>query len=395
MNKKTLALAAITALYFSTAFAADLRMFGHAHVDIRVNAPDSHSTVNSNDSTLGVKASADFSGFKAYFKHTFLIDGFDGDSLLGENDASYFNLYGDFGSVRLGHQPTSASVAYLFTGNNHLRDSIADFSHIGFTEYETTKALVYELPIYSGFTLAIGANANGDQTNTLFSSPSLGLMYDEGHGMKLGFGYELIHDRELDAITEYYLNTIEGLNIKAPSSDSKMLQLGGSYTFDNIMVGAQFEQTKNLLLAESGITSLYGIIPQDGVDRTSFGLSGKLTFGNNALSVNLGTERVKKSGDEAENHFASIALNHTINKRVNAYIAFRNKNADVENMKKIVGNSSNQQFLDSLTQRRAVAGRARQRRVAALRRRRAGPRSTRCSRPSSRRRTRTRGRGVP
>ncbi len=355
MNKKMLTLTAAAVLSTSAAFAADVRMFGHAHLDLRANAPDSYGTVNSNDSTLGFRVSADFSDFKAYFKHTFLVDGFDGDSLLGENDASYFNIYGDFGSVRVGHQPTSASLAYLFTGNNHLPDSIADFSNVGFTEYEQTKAFVYELPVYSGFTLALGVNANGDTTEKLFSSPSIGLMYDEGHGLKLGFGYEVIDDRGLDLIAQY-LNQVEGLNVGPQASNSKMLQLGGSYEFDNIMVGAQFEQTQNLLVAESVASSRYGIIPQDGVDRTSFGVSGKLTFGNNALSVNLGTEKIEDdAGNEANNHFASIALNHTINKRVNTYIAFRNKHGDVADLQTILKNGVTSQEIENLIRQRAVA----------------------------------------
>ncbi len=362
MNKKILTLVtAITACSVSTAYAVDIRLFGHVHADIQVNAPDSHSTVNNNGSTLGFKVSADFSGFKAYFKHVFLVDGLDGDSLLSENDASYFHLYGGdfFGSLRFGHQLTSAGVAYNFVGNNHLPDSTADFGNIGFAEYKTTKTLVYQLPAYSGFTLAIGAsaNANGDGTNKLLSSPSIGLMYDEGHGLKLGFGYEIIDDRALGDIVQSLNGTdAENLSIdNPPSSDSKMLQLGGSYTFDNITVGAQFEQTKNLLLAESGIPSFYGIIPQDGVDRTSFGVSGKMAFGHNsALSVNLGTEKVKKLMDEANNHFISIALNHTINERVNTYIAFRNKNTDMANMQKIIGDDQ-QQMINSLIDQRAVA----------------------------------------
>ncbi len=352
MNQTMLALAAAAALSVSTTFATDVRMFGHAHVDIRLNSPDSHTTVNNNQSTLGLQASSEFADFKAYFKHVFLVDGLDGSSLLGENDASYVNVYGDFGSVRLGHQPTAASLAYLFTGNNHLPDAITDFSHIGFTEYETTKTLVYELPVSPGFTLAVGASANGDTTDKLFASPSLGLMYDNGRGVKLGFGYEVIDDRGLI--------DIPGTNIKAGKNDSKMLQLGGSYTFDNIIVGAQLEQTRNLLLAESGLSSLdanirslisarygsssiIGILPQDGVDRTSFGISGKITFGKNALSANLGTEKIGNSTDEATNYFTSVALNHTINKEVNAYIAFRNKNADVANMQKITGSNNNEQ----------------------------------------------------
>jgi predicted porin len=358
VNKKMLALSAMmTACSFSTAHAVDIRLFGHVHADIRVNAPESHSTVNNNDSSLGFRASADFSGFKAYFQHVFLVDGLDGDSLLDENTASYFHLYGGnfFGSLKLGHQPTSAGVAYDFIGNNHLPDSIANFSDIGFTEYEATKTLVYQLPTYAGFTLAIGASAsvNGDNTSKLFASPSIGLMYDEGHGLKLGFGYEIIDDRALGAIAQD-LNDAQGFRIGPQSSDSKLLQLGGSYTFDNITVGAQFEQTQNLLPAESGVPSSYNIVPQDGIDRTSFGVSGKMTFGNSALSVNLGTEKVENSTDEANNHFASIALNHTINERVNTYIAFRNKNTDMTNMQRIIG-SNQPKIIDGLVEQRTVA----------------------------------------
>jgi predicted porin len=354
VNKKLLALTTVAA-FSTSAVLANITVYGTAHIDAQVNTPDTHGTINSNNSTLGFKVSTELAGLQAYFKHEFIVGGLDGDEFLEKTDTSYISLAGDFGALRLGRQDTPATQARNSVGNNHLPDSIADFGRTEFTEYKQTKNLSYESNTYSGFKAVIGAIAVEDTTRDLLDSLSLGLIYDEGHGIKLGLGYETIDDRGVNDIAKY-LREEQGLNVGEQKNDSSLLQFGGSYTFDNVMLGAQFEKTKNLLVSEADPTSKYGIIPQDGVDRTAFGISGKVTFGNNAFSVNLGTEKIEKDGTEANNHFAGVALNHTINKQVNTYIAFRNKHGDRANLSKIIGDgivSSTE--IENFIRQRAVA----------------------------------------
>lgn len=346
MNKKLLMLA--TAAAFSTSAAlADIKVYGTAHVDMRVNAPDSYGSVNSNNSTLGFKISTDLAGLKAYFKHHFTVSGVDSDIFLAKTDTSYLSLQGDFGALRLGNQDTPATLALRFVGNNPLRYSIADFNRIGFTEYDRTKVLLYESNIYSGFKAAIGAISIENTTRDLLDSHSIGLMYDEGHGMKLGFGYETIDDQGIGDIAR-------ALGVGTQKNDSSLLQFGGSYTFDNIMLGAQFEKTKNLLIDDPNSRG-YGLIPQDGVDRTAFGVTGKVTFGNNALSINLGQEKIETDQAAKKVNFASVALHHTINKQVSTYIAFSNKNAGTPDFKTAAQNNNLDSAVTSLIKQRALA----------------------------------------
>ena len=334
MNKKQLILA--TATLLTTSAFADIRMYGTAHVDLRMNEPASDTTLNSNSSILGFKFTTDLSGLKAYFKHNVVVDGIDGDEFLNGTDTSYLSLQGRLGTLRLGLRDTPATQAITAVGNNHLPDSIVDFNRVGFTEYSQTRTLAYETPVYSGFSAVFGGVSIKDPATSLFDSLSLGLMYNEGHGLKLGLGYEQLDKRDVASVA----NSLDPNNVVANNlinQDSKisLLQFAASYTFDTMTIGAQFEQTENALGSE-GNTSKYGLIPQDGVDRTVAGVSIKNVSGKNTFSLSMGTEKIEQGNNEATHHFTGIGYDRAFTQHFNAYIAFKNRYGNATKLNNVI-----------------------------------------------------------
>ena len=253
MNKKQLILA--TATLLTTSAFADIRMYGTAHVDLRLNEPASDTTLNSNSSILGFKFTTDLAGLKAYFKHNVVVDGIDGDEFLNGTDTSYLSLQGRLGTLRLGLRDTPATQAITAVGNNHLPDSIVDFNRVGFTEYSQTRTLAYETPVYAGFSAVLGGVSIEESTTRLFDSLSLGLMYNEGHGLKLGLGYEILDRHDVANITSNLTanatnnsNSAAIADLSNPDSKINLLQFAASYTFDTMTIGAQVEQTENALV---------------------------------------------------------------------------------------------------------------------------------------------------
>lgn len=353
MNKKQLILAT-AALVTTTAALADISMYGTAHVDLRLNEPASNATLNSNNSILGFKFTTDLSGLKAYFKHNVVVSGIDSedDQFLNGTDTSYLSLQGRLGTLRLGLRDTPATQAVGSVGNNHLPDSIVDFSQVGFTEYNKTRSLAYETHPYAGFSMVFGGISIEDADRSLFDSLSLGLMYNEGNGLKLGLGYEKLDSHDIISI----VNTLEknGVNPDLTNQDSKisLLQLAASYTFDNLTIGAQLEQIENAL-GSAGNTSKYGLIPQEGVDRTIAGVSIKNVSGKNTFSLSMGTEKIERGNNEATHHFTGIAYSRAFTQHFNAYIAFRNKYGNATKLTNAI--STNLVDVSSLAKERNLA----------------------------------------
>ena len=337
MNKKQLILAT-AALVTTTAALADISMYGTAHVDLRLNEPASNATLNSNNSILGFKFTTDLSGLKAYFKHNVVVSGIDSedDQFLNGTDTSYLSLLGRLGTLRLGLRDTPATQAVSSVGNNHLPDSIVDFSQVGFTEYSKTRSLTYETHPYAGVSVILGGISIEDASKSLFDSLSLGLMYDEGYGLKLGLGYEQLDKHDVASVADSLdPDDIAANNLGNQDSKISLLQFAASYAFDNVTIGAQLEQTENAL-GGIGSTSKYGLIPQDGVDRTVAGVSIKNVSGKNTFSLSMGTEKIEANNNEATHHFTGIAFNRAFTQHFNAYIAFKNKYGNATKLNNVI-----------------------------------------------------------
>ncbi|MEL6722039.1 MAG: porin [Pseudomonadota bacterium] len=320
MNKKLVALA-VAAAFAAPVAMAQITLYGKVHADLRMtdDGDDDMWSINSNTSKLGFKGHTDLGdGMKALFKFETTYSGLDASSTLGSPRNTYIGLSGAKGALLVGRHDTPAKMAFYAAGNDHLGDSIIDFNKVdkatgaGFTEKRQANSVVYIAPAMSGFKVAVaampgeqngvtdGVKANDD--NGLIDSYSLGVMY-KGNGIKAGFGYEnLAHDNAQGQA----------------NNDTKMTQLGASYTFENITVGGQYENTKNYA---------------NNADQTKqvMGLAVKAGFGKNAVIANFSQQDIENSADssqDSESQNIGVAVQHKINKRANVYLAFNKQETD-------------------------------------------------------------------
>ncbi|MCB1788926.1 MAG: porin [Gammaproteobacteria bacterium] len=349
MNKKLLA-AAVAAAMIAPAAYADATLYGKFHVSVDANDIDvantsagdiDNYTVNSRSSRLGVKGSEDLgNGLKAIYQLELTVDVTDGTGVNAANRNTFLGLAGGFGTFLIGRHDTPAKVAFYAAGNERLGDSILDLNTstsglnpIGvFSEVRASNAIAYVSPNFAGFTVA-AAVVPGEQSGTGVNTPavaavpgnagtaavnqdndengladsySVGLMY-AGGGLMASVGYERLGDAS---------NAIGASN-----DDSKMLQAGASFTFGSFSVGAQYEDTSD-----------FGNV--QNVDYTAWAVTGKASFGNNAISV-VYTDSEKDTPAatalDVETQGWGVAAEHNFSKRTKVYAAYASNEIDRQN----------------------------------------------------------------
>lgn len=324
MNKKLIA-AAIAAAMVAPAAYAEATLYGKIHTSIDSRDTDvaggsagdvDNWEVNSHSSRLGVKGSEDLGGgLKAIYQFETTISS-DGDGgPFGSQRNTFVGLAGGFGTFLVGRHDTPAKIAFYAAGNERLGDSIIDINGgvMGvFTEVRASDAIAYVSPNFSGFTFA-AAVIPGEQSGTatvgadndedgLMDNYSLGLMY-KGGGLKAGIGYERLAD------------TGEAPNVS--DQDQKMLQAGASYTFGAFSVGAQYEDTNDLGNVKN-------------TDYTAWALTGKATFGNNAISLVYTDSETERTGSNTDTNTDGwgVAAEHNFSKRTKVYAAYATEETD-------------------------------------------------------------------
>lgn len=306
MNKKLIAVAVAAAFAAPAAFA-DAVVYGKMHTSIdMVDAEDRQDNweMQSRASRLGFKGSEDLGGgLKAIYQFETGISsdggtGAGGQDLFNAQRNTFIGLAGGFGTFLMGRHDTPAKLAFYASGNERLGDSAIDIngspfgsvnSPIGvFTERRASSAYAYVTPNFSGFTVAAAAvvgEDNGitvDANDGLADHYSIGLMY-KGNGLKAGLGYEKLSE------------VVAG-------DDDKMIQAGVSYTMNNLSAGIQYEDR------EIG-----------DVDYEAWAITGKATFGNNAVSL-VYTD-AELDNDDARGGWG-VGLQHNFSKRTTAYAAY-------------------------------------------------------------------------
>ncbi len=321
MNKKLIALA-VAAAFSAPVTMADMMVYGSIHMDIRGmdnGNSNKNTTVNNNGSSLGFKGFEDLgNGLKTIFKYDMTYSGLDSATAIGSANDSYIGLTGGFGTFLVGRHNTPAKSAYYAAGNDHLDDSIIDFNAIGFTENRVSNAIAYVSPNLSGIKFAAavvpgeqsGADDSNDE-NGFMDSYSLGLMY-KGYGVRAGVGYEVLGDTTTSS---------------AENNDIKTLQLGASYTFmNNYTIGAQYSNDDNC----GSLNGNSCDSNTDGSERTTWAIAGKAQFGNNAIIANYGNTQLENNAGvtSIDTNHIGIALEHTMSKRTNVYVAFKNQDSE-------------------------------------------------------------------
>jgi predicted porin len=297
LDKKLLVAATIAAVAVSPASFADSVVYGKLHTSLDYNDydKDKNWSVESRASRLGFKGSEDLgSGLKAIYQIEFGISSDGGDQQqsstgtkrrtpVNNHRNTFIGLTSDWGTGLVGRHDTPMKMAWYAQGNEILGDSIIDLnlgsSIIGvMQEVRANNALTYVSPNFSGFTFA-GAIIPGEELDVgVFTPPtpytpvgskaakdgladhySLGAMYS-GNGLKASVGYEFLD------------NQVIGIAAGAPNNSMKTWQAGASYTMNSFLFGAGYQNTKN-----------FGFVDKNDYD--AWTLSGKYSFGNNAVGA--------------------------------------------------------------------------------------------------------------
>ena len=345
MNKKLLASAVIAAVVASPAAFAESTVYGKMHTSIDAADYDNgrdNVTVENRSSRLGFKGSEDLgNGLKAIYQIEFGIRSDGGqEQVTGDGHTSLRNTFvglaGDFGTFVVGRHDTPMKMAFYATGNERLGDSAIDLNRgfsndqsglnpIGvFQEFRANNAIAYVSPNFSGFTVAaamvpgeqsgneetVGTAITKNDLDGVADHYSVGAMY-KGNGLKVGAGYEMLAVQpNASARTQAQIDA---------SDDQKTWQAGASYTMNNFSFGAQYQDTENALFLEDA-------------DYTAWAVTGKATFGNNAISLVYTNSELKPEGpnNDVDTEGWGIAAEHNFSKRTKVYAAYAANEVDPE-----------------------------------------------------------------
>ena len=358
MNKKLIAAAIAAAVVASPAAFAESTVYGKMHTSIDALDYDQGSPnasnfdnweVNNRASRLGFKGSEDLgNGLKAIYQIEFGIRS-DGGAQQNTGDGqttqrnTFVGLAGDWGTFLVGRHDTPMKMAFYASGNERLGDSAIDLnrnafnspgrnSPIGvFQEFRANNAIAYVSPNFSGFTVTAAVvpgeqsgsstitTAGGTQKNDLDGIAdhySVGAMY-KGNGLKASIGYEML-------ATQPNASVLTAAQI-AGNDDQKTLQAGASYTMNNFSFGGVYQTTDNAGFVKDG-------------DYDAWALTGKYTFGNNAISAVYTDSSYDPNGsaNDVDTDGWGLAAEHNFSKRTKVYAAYAANSVD----NKVVGPGS-------------------------------------------------------
>ena len=232
MKKSAIIAAAIASLVAGSA-TADSTVYGAAHASVvsvdNTTTGVKNMQVQTNVSKIGFKGSEDLgNGMKAVWQMEMGYELTGGGQGMGAARNSFVGLAGDFGTAVIGNHDTPAKSAFYAAGNDHLGDSAIDLNGtLGFEEVRAANAIAYISPKFGDVSFAVaivpgeGPGTAGAAGDGLTDGTSFGVMYAAGP-IKAGLGIEDISD----------LGT---------GADNSLMNLGGSYTMDNLTVGLQYQ----------------------------------------------------------------------------------------------------------------------------------------------------------
>lgn len=310
MQKKIIALAiaaAISAPAMALADTANVSIYGQANVsyDMTKNGSGgiSANKVSSNVSRIGLKGSEDLgNGLNAIWQIEQLVE-LDGTGTPANNALATRNTFAglasdSMGKVILGRHDTPYKLATR--GFDQFADNIADnrslMSATG--DIRAANVVAYISPAMSGFTAAAAYIANAENVTLAGankgSAYSLAAMYDNA-GINGAFAYQ----------TQQASDNIAPFAAATKTTDWK---IGAGYTMDAINVNAVYEKTKT----DAAVA----------LKRTNFYLSGKYSFGNDAvkLAYTAAGKVDNAAGTDAKQ--VSVGYDHNLSKRTTVYALY-------------------------------------------------------------------------
>jgi len=323
MKKTIISLAIAAGMAASGAASAEVYGVLHASID----SADTGSNVDSMDmksqtSAIGVKGSEDLGdGMKAFYKAEFQVDITEAGGLTGRDQ--YVGLNGGMGTVKFGTMSSNfkqmgGTVDPLYRTTLEGRGALAMQSSMlhggaGRTRGRMTDLVQYSSPKMGGMQLVI--NTTFDAANTTGPAPK-----DIDETIGVGFRYEAkdfnVYVDMIDMSGEQNpakaakLNT-DGSTTAGTAGDDVVVsesatKIGGSYEMGALKIGAQIEQTEDLV----------------GNDYRMLSVAYKVD-GNNSVYFTTGqaVDNDSVGGAKGSTSFA-LAYDHKMSKSTDLYAGY-------------------------------------------------------------------------
>lgn len=313
MNKKLLIAAVGAALVAGpmvAAHAAGATLYGHMHMslDRYDNDVNEEGFVANNSSRFGIKGDEDLGGgLKAIYQMESGIANIDdGQGGLGARlRNSFVGFAGSWGAVKIGRHDTPYKDLgrKLDNFNEQVGDLRNFIGNAGAHDLRVSNMIRYESPNFSGFNVVVQNTSNDNKatgavetTATVHRDTSAAVNFSSGP-LFLGAAWN-------------EQGTATGGN--EPSG----IRLGGSYTFNDITLGALWESLSDL----GGVS---------GADRDAFALIASIKVGNNKFKLHyVDADKIDTSATENSADMFAIGVDHIFSKTALVYLNYASVSND-------------------------------------------------------------------
>lgn len=291
--KKIALAAALAATAAAPAFAQSVTLWGRLNTTVesqKFGSQDRKIVVQNNSSRLGFKGSEDLGGgLKASFSLEHGLNSDTGAATGGTtfwNRASWVQLEGSFGGVRLGKWFPGSYFATADYVSNHNHDTGTSADALYATQFYTNNKVSYFTPTAGGFSAELSAAAGEGATTRAFD---VAVNYDMGPA-HAGLGYE-------------------------KKGDFTQIAVRGLYEFGPVVVGGYVQRAQNTFGAAGK------------KDWNVYRVSGMYVMGQSEFHLNYGSADKMVADDGAKQ--LTVGYNYNLSKRTKVYGFYTKLNADV------------------------------------------------------------------
>ncbi|RTL35205.1 MAG: porin [Burkholderiales bacterium] len=281
--KKIALVAALAATAAAPAFAQSVTLWGRLNTTVesqKIGTQDRKIVVQNNSSRLGFKGSEDLGGgLKASFSLEHGLNSDTGAATGGTtfwNRASWVQLEGSFGAVRLGKWFPGSYFATADYVSNHNHDTGTSADNLYATQFQTNNKVSYFTPTVAGFNAEVSLSA-GEGTTTRASD--LAINYDMGP-LHAGLGYE-------------------------KKGDFTQVAVRGLYEFGPLIVGGYIQRAENTFGAAGK------------KNWNVWRASGMYVVGQSEFHLNYGKADTILADDGAKQ--LTVGYNYNLSKRTKVY----------------------------------------------------------------------------
>ncbi len=281
--KKIALVAALAATAAAPAFAQSVTLWGRVNTTVesqKFGTQQRKIVVQNNSSRLGFKGSEDLGGgLKASFSLEHGLNSDNGAATGGTtfwNRASWVQLEGSFGGVRLGKWFPGSYFATADYVSNHNHDTGTSADALYATQFQTANKVSYFTPTAGGFSAELSLSAGEGQTTR---ATDVAINYDMGPA-HAGFGYE-------------------------KKGDFTQFAVRGLYEFGPVVIGGYVQRAENTFGVNGKKTW------------NVFRVSGMYVMGQSEFHLNYGKADTIIADDSGKQ--LTVGYNYNLSKRTKLY----------------------------------------------------------------------------